>query len=192
MFGLIDIIKENERVFMPPHWHRSLDLTYVLKGELNLRIGSELVTYGEDDLFIINSGDIYETSGVIDPNGEIISFIIFCDFLEEIIPNYENLRFKLVDIESKEIIKKIMMDIQKQYRIEEDFGHLRIRSLLIDCLYEKVTKNQEMLSDVDLRNHNLTQDRLKEIISFIHDNYTDLMTLPSVSKQFHMSREHFA
>ncbi|HKM23227.1 MAG TPA: cupin domain-containing protein [Erysipelothrix sp.] len=85
---------------MPPHWHRSLDLTYVLKGELNLRIGSELVTYGEDDLFIINSGDIYETSGVIDPNGEIISFI--------------------------------------------------------------------------------------------HDNYTDLMTLPSVSKQFHMSREHFA
>lgn len=97
-----------------------------------------------------------------------------------------------MDIESKEIIKKIMMDIQKQYRIEEDFGHLRIRSLLIDVLYEIVTKNQEMLSDVDLRNHNLTQDRLKEIISFIHDNYTDLMTLPSVSKQFHMSREHFA
>lgn len=99
MFGLIDITKKNERVFIPPHWQRSLELTYILKGELNLRIGSELVTYGEDDLFIINSGDIHETSGVIDPNGEIISFIISCDFLEEIIPNYENLRFKLVDIE---------------------------------------------------------------------------------------------
>lgn len=83
------------------------------------------------------------------------------------------------------------MDIQKQYRIEEDSAHLRIRFLLIDVLYEIVTKNQEMLSDVDLRNHNLTQERLKEIISFFHDNYTDLMTLPSVSKQFHMSREHF-
>lgn len=159
---------------------------------MNLRIGNELVTYGEDDLFIINSGDIHETCGIIDANGEIISFIISYDFLEEIIPNYENLRFKLVDIGSKETIKKIMMDIQKQYRTEVDFGHLRMGSLLIDVLHEIVTKDKEMLSDVDLRNHNLTQERLKEIISFFHDNYTDLMTLPSVSKQFHMSREHFA
>lgn len=122
--------------FVPPHWHRSIELTYVVKGTIHVRQSDKEQTFHDKSFFVINSGDIHELSSVPTKNFELICFIISYDFIQQFIPNIEQIRF---DMETTQEVypdlSSLFHDILALYNEHQEFGHLQIQARLIEVLY---------------------------------------------------------
>ena len=70
------ITAESSVSFVPMHWHKELEVTFVVKGNLSLRKNQETKNYQDGTFFIVNSGEIHELKGEFSPGFDIICFII--------------------------------------------------------------------------------------------------------------------
>lgn len=77
---LLDYSDINTTHFIPPHWHRSIEMTYVKKGGMTLRLGTQSYEYFEGEFLFVNSGDIHEISNIPGMETEVICFIISYDY----------------------------------------------------------------------------------------------------------------
>lgn len=179
--------------FIPPHWHRSLELSYVKKGVLNVRIGKNERVYQDDELFLINSGEIHEVVGHPVEDFEVICFIISYDYLEKLLPNIDNMRFSFdMSDEQKPELKELMTKIVTIYHAKEPYGYLNIQAYVIEiismlCKYYQ-TENIQSHS----QKHMKMQKLHKDILSYIHAHYAEKLTLEILATNFHFSREHFS
>ncbi|MGY3777985.1 AraC family transcriptional regulator [Isobaculum melis] len=179
--------------FVPPHWHRSIELTYVVNGTLQVRQSEQEQTYQDDSFFIINSGDIHELSSVPTDNFELICFIISYDFIQQFIPNIEKIRFDMATTqETAAELSGLFYDILTLYNENQEFGHLKIQARLIEILYLLCQYHQVENHLPASRKYLRSQQLNKQILEYIHVHYMENLTLERLAKTFNFSREHFS
>ncbi|AQY51938.1 araC-like ligand binding domain-containing protein [Listeria weihenstephanensis FSL R9-0317] len=179
--------------FVPPHWHRSLELTYVVDGGITLRTGDKVKTYMKDSLFIINSGDIHEVSNVPSDNVEVVCLLISNDYVQSLQPECADIRFDLsTTTETHEAFIQLYQDILELYYAEDPFNYLKIQGKLLEVMYLLFTHHRVEETPHLLKKHVKTQELNKKILEYIHENYDKNLSLEMMAKEFHFSREHFA
>lgn len=179
--------------FVPPHWHRSIELTYVMNGTIHVRQNNEEQTYGDETFFIINSGDIHELSSVPSANFELICFIISYDFIEQFIPNSDQVRFDMaLTEETYPELSALFQGILALYYDDQPFAHLQIQSKLLQILYVLSRYHQVAESDQMTRKFRRSQELTKQILAYIHEHYMENLTLDRMASTFNFSREHFS
>lgn len=179
----------NQVQFIPPHWHRSLEFTYVREGQLNLRTSETVRTVKAGEFLIVNSSTLHEVSNVSGFHSEVICLLISYDFLKKNIPHFDNLRFEMKNHkESNALLMKHMERICETFEEGLLYNSLEIHASLYEILYQLVTYHQTDMKVTSNKDAQL----LKEIIEFIHKNYQHPLTLNDLSKTFYMTREHFS
>lgn len=182
----VDITKIN---YIPRHWHRSLEVTYVLQGAVNLNSLTEKRVVEKDDLLLVNSGIIHEVSNIEDVEVEVICLLISYDFLKEHIPQFDQITFKLnkekLNLELFKTVFKRILENSKQQDLTSD---LKIKSDLFTIISE-LTKYHVENSEVMVKKDN---DFIIEVIEWVHKNYAKPLTLNDASIYFNVSREHFS
>lgn len=179
--------------FIPPHWHRSIEFTYVVKGGLELRLGNETRRYSTGEFLFVNSGDIHEISNVPGIETEVICFIISYEYLKMLHPKIDSTRFDLRNNENTfSDFKDDFLDIVELFNSEDAYKHLYIRSKLDRILYVLFKMYQVEHSEVKIREFASAQNSYKKILEYIHENYDEDISLDSVAKANHRSREHFS
>lgn len=188
--------KENysidDYLYISPHWHRSMELTLVIEGEINGRINGTPISVKKNEFVFVNSGDVHEfeknktqiSSGVI--------MIISYDFIKKVYPNFDNVRLDIKKVGlKKDRLIEIFLDIKEYSLNPKELDYLKINSYLYEILY--ILFSNCISEEVTIQDERFKyRERQKEILTYINENYKEDLSLDYMAKKFYMSKEYFS
>lgn len=178
------------------HWHKEMEIIFLLKGTVIFEVKGEKHKITEQDLFWVNSLDIHSISSEEDENIMLILqldpifFDQYCtdfstfnyEYRDQINdrnnPIYDKFTTNLAEI----MISIIKLDIG--YKLKAINSILEIALIL---LHNFRTEKQQQSN-----NELYKQQRLSEILKFIEENYNTDLTLDSLSKEIHISPQYIS
>lgn len=191
-----DIIATSGKKYIgryPKHWHRSLELFYVSKTGCTIWCNGKTRILKDDDLAIINSGEPHEVYAFEKGEKKGCSIIISYTFLKEIFPEFDNWYF-VVDPKN-EAYHKLTGQMMKMLAINngtDEWKALLLRQSMYELLYILVRYFKVDKSSVkDIKTQKYAE-RYKEILEYIKQNYSEVLTLKDTAEHFGLSQEHFS
>lgn len=177
------------------HWHRSMEINYLLKCSSDFWINGEKKEVQRGDIVLVNSGDIHAIIPHKEGNQEVvICTIISYDFLKSIYPQIDGVRFNFdknpdkLD-EMKDTYVRIM---ELKQRGQQEFSYMEQNSLTFHVLYLLFTYFLEEKDQVAYVKSQKYMVWIKEIMNYIKDHYQESLTQKQVADHFGVSREYFA
>lgn len=182
------------------HWHDELELIYIQQGRLNLTIDKTDYLGMPGDIFVVNSREIHEMSVTETPT--VYATILFPlksllfqqeDAVTEnyLLPLAENrLRFPSVagDLEIAPDLRQKIEEMIALYHEKKGSFMLKIRVLELGIISDFFSQ-EGLLTQASASRF---QDKHRQILSFIQENYPRELTLETVAQQFHMAPKYFS
>lgn len=176
-------------VEIAPHWHRSLELTFVRKGEVNLWINNHKQVIKEGEFILVNSGQIHKLDAQYPEECETIIVIISYQFLKKNFPDMEHLFF---DINRTDEQKDRLRELYETFRTLDYHPNPYQSFMTTACIYEILYILMNHYQDIDGRNQTQMSLKKHEVLDFIEDHYQEDLSLHYIAQHFYMSEEHFS
>ena len=175
------------------HWHTEIEILLVLKGRVTLNIGGRRCELGEDDLYLVNSGELHSTAG----NGEniVAAIQINPEFCQKYFTGFEKIVFawpvSAADAAKPQFfpaMRTLIARIMEEYRVHEDGYKLAIEGLLNELLV-LLLRNVPHGQQDETRNLGSGRDvsRLQRITEFIQTHYMEKITLGQLAQMEYLS-----
>ncbi|MCR5255177.1 MAG: AraC family transcriptional regulator [Acetatifactor sp.] len=182
--------------FVATHWHRAIEINYVIDGEVNVYVNGENHSLHTGDLFLVDS---YVPHSVTSPYGNRAILIqIPYSLLKKYIPDFENLSFSIYTKTSNPIEQtKIMQFIETIKKMEILFeirpkgGNLRFNSLVFELLYQLYHNFSSPLSESDLRKKQKNFERISLIMDYTNEHFMNPISLDEISSVACLQKEYF-
>lgn len=180
------------------HWHQDIELNILNEGEgwIDFYIDGRHEVLKKGDVCLINSGEVHSSIPNIKKGGhKIVGFtmIISYDFLKNIIPNIDQMYWRLEAPEDRKRIMELMREMSRVYQEDKPEALLNIRLVGLMCdllcvLCENCMHSVEELYPEDQRN----SERIRKILDYIHEHYQNSLTQEAIAQQFYFSRGYFS
>ncbi len=185
-----------DRTIIYSHWHDELEITCIFYGRcefFNHGVKKEIVSGGVN---IVNSKEMHHAvpEFSLEYSKEEIKGVtvqISKEFIEELIPDYEEIYF---EIESKEVEDEIADIIKKIHKLnkvgntESGINILKCCCELLLVLYEKCRKNKRLIPI----NTQKDLERIRIIVMYINEHYNEELKQQDLAAKFYFSREYFS
>lgn len=171
------------------HWHDDIELIYVLKGATHYELANETIKMKAGEGIFVNSRQLHLIHADKDEDCELLCLIfhpiIMCS-TQYVTDNYvkpiiDNSDIQYVHLKSEiSWQKRVLEDIAKMEPFcESDRGHMRVMNFIFD-LWEQLYDN--LIGNCDAEDGRINQDLscIKNMISFIHKNYRNKITLNEI------------
>ncbi|GAA3406285.1 AraC family transcriptional regulator [Paenibacillus hodogayensis] len=181
------------------HWHEELQMTLVTKGNLTIRINGVDYGLGTGQAIFINKS-VLHTVTQLSPDGEYVSFnfpekllAFYSDSVMErnhVLPYTNSYLLSLVikgDAEWQEQILQILWEMKKKFERKESWGWQYEISIHTVQLWLILISNISLSSEQSSKHSRLQQERLQLMLSFIHQNYMNPITLKEIADVAHLS-----
>ncbi len=183
----------NGNYYVSHHWHNEFELLYFEYGKMELYANQNNIIFSDGDIYLVNSKQLHSLSGktksmhhAIVFNGEMLGFSLYDKCQNDILIPFIEGKFIFSNNYSKtqkeniQCILKEIIDINRKN--PNDLLLIKIKLLyLIHYIY---TENLFILNDnTDM----VSQEKIKKIISYIHKNYQNNITLKDISNIVYMS-----
>lgn len=182
--------------YIPGHWHRALEIIYLLEGELEVMLESSLRTLFPGQCILINSGVIHSTKCTV-PNTAIL-FQIPLDFIELYLPDVEQLLFTLEDPEHSpirntklEVFKATLTQMQIVNDIRPEGFILRFNSLLFEVLFQLYHSFSVKVFKADRNRKNKDLERLNTILKYTSQNYNRPISIGEIADRAYLQTGYF-
>lgn len=170
------------------HWHKSIELLIVIEGTVDMVIGSNHVTLGVDDVFLVNSNEIHDLHS---DNATMITIQIKPDLLSNVPAEFKNTHYccdstRDADPAKYEPIKHIVSRFLKLNLDGGKYIELMNESLFYNLIYELYAN----FADGVLSNEEDTfkqLDRLNEILAIINSEYTSRLSLEDIAERVYVT-----
>lgn len=164
------------------HWHRSVEIFFVLEGNIDFYINSELITLGKNQFILVNSNEVHSID-CPNPNFTIV-LQIPVELFEKYLGKRDCFMFWRTCPEKDAALAALIRHMYEVYASMQ-YGYL-LNSLgdfyyLLNLL---VTSYQIPVVDADLRKQNKNLERLSEITDYIQANYRENLSLEGVAGVF--------
>ncbi len=179
------------------HWHDEYQFSYVTEGEINFYVNSESFLLKKGQGIFINSGCMHSMKPVSDPNSTYVCINIdrklFSGFKGSLIEQkYLNaLNHSAIFLDSREhwhreCIEKFM-HIYQLY-VDKYFGYeIDICTKIMQAL-SILVKNSLQANDFPQPDPKDEYQKIKKVLSFIHKNYAEKITLEEISAHIFLSK----
>lgn len=175
---------------VPWHWHEEVELNYVVSGSIQVRTVNQCMEFHENEAFFTNTNVLCS----MEIYGEFImhSHLFHATFLgghfksifetKYLDPVIQNRRLEIVEIrgKSKEQIQMLEKIKQLSKLQEKENVEFQTRNLLSD-IWLLLLSEIENLDEKDIPAVSVKQERLLTMMSFIHQNYQDKLTLEQIA-----------
>lgn len=178
-------------VFIPAHWHRSLEISLIENAEVIVQIGKKEMNI-KDDFTCINSGVVHSLKGK-SMSDDVHCFIVVLsyDFMRQYYPNIDQIVFDLSLKEDHSDLKSIYKRLEELYSHQDCYSYLEITACLLELfglLLRDYKKNKPLKKIKSER----TQEEVKNVLTYVHEHYQEELTLSYMAEMFYMSKEHFS
>jgi xylan 1,4-beta-xylosidase len=176
--------------YVPSHWHNSLEIIFVLRGTVEVRLNNEKRTLSEGDVLLINRCHVHEVIG-LDMN-IIATFLIPFSYLKEKIVWEDDIAFDCysgwkdkerrpgLDQIRRLLAEMVQLKYQKSdvYEIDMQIRMLEVISILL--------KQFKLLESSGVVNEKY-MERMLSIITYIDDHYKEPITLQTIANREFLS-----
>lgn len=179
------------------HWHRSLEIDFYLEGKINYCINGEVHSYGPGDFCLVNSEAVHHSEvlkdfEVKDQKVTGLILLISYDFIKSLVPDISDSYFEVKEKETEIAIKAKLLELLHE-RMNEAVEYNNVRMLSTVCeilliLCQKCKYSKEIIQINTQRD----TERIRGILSYIHENYAENLVQYEVAKKFYFSREYFS
>ena len=164
------------------HWHRSIELLYVVKGEVNITVGGTLFNLKDDDVILINSQVPHSLSA---ENATMIAAQIKLDLLTVIPDRMKNYSFDCVSVKDDKNkfanIKHCIASLLKFNVESSNYISMLNISLCYKLMYELYLNfSSQRDRATDSRNEQLS--RLNVLLGYINDNFAETLSLDKLAE----------
>lgn len=183
----------------PVHWHDSIEILYVLEGNLTITIEADKYELIENDIEIVNIDEAHSIIGNSSENRVLIFhmdplffkkyykdiknmffFTNTTDDMAQANHTYDNLRIFLARITCEAV--------QKQEGYDEE-----IKSVLVDLLYYLINNFHYLIyENEELKENEEKLERYHRISKYIFNNYNDNITLQDIARREFLSTDYLS
>lgn len=179
--------------FIPPHWHRSLEITLVAKGQLCLKVNTQKTIVNEGEFIFVNSSEVHAVEKIIDEPSAAIVIIISYEFTKKLIPNIDQLVFDVLLLkEHKQEMIDLFMEMKRRNQSDNENDYLRMNACLHEILFLLMENCQCEVNRKTCKSLNMYSDRQKEILTYLEEHYSEELTLETVAQNFRISPSYFS
>lgn len=187
----------DEGSYVSPHWHNSLEIVYVIKGQVTLNLPRNVrVTAREGEFFLANPREIHS---VLSQKNEALVLQIPQKFYDQYAPSMHLRKFSVdmtpeneIDRTKLERLKKIFMDMYVVYDIRPEGYLLRFNSLLFELLFTLIHSYSEKILPRNFQRENKYFNRLRDVMDFIDDHHSEPVSTSMVARQFGYNADYLA
>lgn len=180
--------------YIPNHWHNSVEIILVNEGCLEVSIHERTLQLTANHFICINSGDIHATN-CLTPS-QIVLLQIPYPFLKQYIPAYDEIRFEAlanavtVDARLIELLQQMCSCYNSSSYSDTEFS-LLFHSLLFEFLFLLTKHYLVTVSPAVRTKTESTRARLKQIIHYVRDHYTEPVSLAEAAAIVSLNPEYF-
>lgn len=181
------------------HWHKDVEIVFVLKGSVNLLLEKNQFFLKESDIVLINSQTVHSFQNTKGLN-QILILQIDPDFIKYYYPNIGNIRFEcnsvLADDDSQkkfDHIRSFMAQISWEFYKKRDgyqFYITGVLNQLVGNLFRNFKYHIFNLESMDVHLSDL--DRLKSVVKYVDEHFMDKITLQEMAEKEHLSIFYFS
>lgn len=181
------------------HWHEELQITLVTKGKLTIQINGIDYDLETGQAIFINKSVLHVVTHLIH-DGQYVSF----NFPEKLLAFYSESAMEksyvhpftnsfLLSLEIKgntewqKQILQILWSMKKEFETKKNWGWQYEISIKTVQLWLILISNISLSSEESSKHNRLQQERLQVMLSFIHQNYTNHITLKEIAEVAHLS-----
>ncbi len=163
----------------PLHFHKSIELLYVISGEFDFRVGEKTARIKSGEIVFVPSYLAHS----LDYVGETLSYTLMIP--ENYFNNQFNSSFNYFLLYNQTVNAEIFKLMQK---IKDEFTNdsLYLQGLIYEILGLIVKHYQPITLDFNINSFAI------QIINYIRDNFDKRITLEEVSKHFGYSKYYFS
>ena len=165
------------------HWHRSIEIKYILEGNLVSYIDGNIYESEPGEMILINSNIIHAER----PKGtsRYILLQIPIDFIRAFIPEIQHLRFvinnEIENYAKIEQLKNMLVSMMDVNRKKETGYILKFNSMLFDMIYLLYNNFSERVLDTQLKKQQKNIEKMDKILQYITQNYKHAISLKEIS-----------
>ncbi len=166
------------------HWHRSVEIFYVMKGSIRFYIDSQLYTLNPGQFALVNSNEVHSVD-CPDPNFTVV-LQIPQGLFEKYLGDAGSLLFSHSRMED-ERLAGLIWHMYEEYE-NKKYGYLLdILGSFYQLLYLLVTEYRVLEIDEERKKQHRNLDKLSHITNYIQVNYREDLTLEGVARIFGFS-----
>ena len=182
--------------YIPNHWHESIEFIYVIKGERLATIEQKSFLLHDGDCVLVNANAIHSMK-LMETN-TIILLQIPLDFLEQFVPNIQEVLFCLNDYKDNEgkkpylmEIKNIVLEMKAIYEAKNEGFLLRFNSLLFQLLFILNTHFTMPIEHTNINQRKKDLAKLTDVLNYIKQHYKEAILLEEIAKIAHFQPNYF-
>lgn len=182
--------------FLSSRIYPGIQIFLVLDGELVVEMESGFYQMKENDLLVINRNQLYEVRSI--KNNTVLTLSIPDEFISKYFEEYRYYQFDLysrqMDRGKESIIaqmSKSLSELLIAYSKQDEGSRLEVHILICKILLTLVQRFKGT-KKATIHEGQGNDQRLKEIISYIHQHYDEPITLEEVAQHFFLSPSYFS
>lgn len=175
--------------YVTSHWHRSLELIYVVAGQVDILVRNKKYELNNEDIILINSSEIHELSS---DNCTMIALQINLEdfdksLVEKGMPYFECNSTLTANPEKFDAIRQIIAKMLKVNTSTDGLNLMLSKALIYYLLYELFVEFKTEQSPDPLGQSQKYLDRLKNILSYVNENYKSDISLTDLAEKAYLS-----
>lgn len=172
------------------HWHRSVEIFAVCRGELEFCIDDRLWHLTEDAFMIVNSNEVHSVDSPL-PN-ETIVLQIPLKMFEDYFTGEQFIWFTHEPGKRDDRFMELLKQLFRTYE-EKTCGYdMKMRSLFYQIMYLLVKDYRLTEVDEGFMRKNKNLNRLSSITAYMKDNYAGELSLEEVARVFGYSSTYLS
>ncbi|MCF6409702.1 AraC family transcriptional regulator [Pseudalkalibacillus salsuginis] len=193
--------RESDKVMKSYHLHQDYEIFHLLQGECVYLINGKTFNVEKGQLVFISKNIMHRTMKVKGKNYARMVINFRENFLNESEQELIRILFHnsppvVMIPESKQaLFDQIIHKLYSEYQHDEDYLDIYSRSLLNQLLIESLRLVEEK-SPYNNRNVDIQQEKgandISDIMIHINDSFSSDVSLPSLSRQFHMNEQYIS
>ncbi|MFF2016803.1 helix-turn-helix domain-containing protein [Paenibacillus sp. NPDC058177] len=189
------------RGFNGLHWHDEIQLTLVTSGWISMQINGDNYRLNSGEAIFINKGLLHVTTEM-SADGQYVSF----NFPEKLLCFFSGSRMELQyvqpytnssafpakilnkDVDWQAYLIQMLWDLKKMYDEPRYFGWEYEVACKINCMWMKLISHVPLQKNETNNKSKMQQlERVQSILSFIHQNYSEDISLADIAKSARVS-----
>lgn len=186
---------ENHINTVKKHWHRSIELSYMIKGSCLFEVNGRAFRANAGDIILINSCDVHGCQANYQSESDMISIIFPYSFLKAVFPAFNDYRYMIKsDSDAFRRLRKEFEEICPIFRTrhENSLYPLKLNSFFYEILYiifADCKAPKPVPNSINSQKH---IERCTEILDYIDNHYMENLSLQTLADTFSLSKEHLS
>lgn len=177
--------KKDAALSLDPHFHDSIELIFMISGSTNAHLYSECKRLESGMIFFADS---YECHYYTEQSKDILAYVLVLsrEYTNALRSTYPGFTFETFMLDTKKN--------ERIFKVLESWFSTEHKTLLLNNGYANVLFS-EMMDLYPLRKKSAKddgQELLKECLSYIHNHFTEDITLKDIARNFGRSEEHLS